>query len=361
MAVMIRMPDFGTAVSEVRLLRWLIEEGATVRRGDVLAEVETDKANVDLESIADGVLLRILMPAGALATSAQPLAWIGAAGEPIESEVAAAPTPHLTASPEAITGPALPPARRVAPMVANLAAKLGVDLSAIQGSGAGGVITREDVVRAGHNKPAAASPPLRVQAAVACAVERSAAEIPHLRVAASIEMTAVAAAKTGGAFYDAVFLKAMALACREAPLTAEAGADAIALAIDVNGQLYLPVIRHTAAQPLEAIQTAIEAASARCASGALKPADIGGASLALSNLGMYPVDWFEAIVFPGHAAILALARVEDRAVVCAGKLEIRKMTTVVLAADHRVINGRMAARFLAALKQAVESGQVLAA
>lgn len=338
MAVVVRMPDFGTAVSAVRLTKWLVDEGDSVHRGDILAEIDTDKATMELESIADGILLRRLVAEGSTAESGDLLAWIGAQGESIETPPAPKPAP---------------PAPRVSPVVANLAAKLGVDLNTIRGTGAGGVIMRDDVLRAGEGKPAR-----RAQDAVARAVERSAAEVPHLRVSTSIDMTAIAAAKTGRAFYDAVFLKATALACRSCPLP-HVDAAGIALAVDSNGQLHLPVIRNAESLSLPNLQNAVAAVAQRAVSGTWKAGDLGGATIAISNLGMYPVDWFEAIIYPGHTAILAVARVEERPVVRAGAIEIRLITTVVLAADHRVVNGRAAARFLAALKDVIESGEFL--
>jgi pyruvate dehydrogenase E2 component (dihydrolipoamide acetyltransferase) len=304
--------------------------------------VETDKATTELESIAEGLLLKQLVPEGALAGSGSPVAWIGAPGESVEE----------TAAPPEAT-------RRVAPIVANLALKLGVDLGGVTGTGAGGAITREDVLKADKGGDGAKrTAPSRVQDAVARAVARSNAEIPHLRVAASIEMSAVEPARKGKAFYDAVFLKAIALAAGTVPLSGT-NARGIALAIDRNGGLYLPVVQDPAKKPLSALAGEIEGLVTRAVSGTLPPDEPGGASIALSNLGMYPVDWFEAMIFPGHSMIVALGRVEDRPVAMNGVVGIRRMATVVVSADHRAINGRAAAEFLAALKHIVESGQIL--
>ncbi|MCX6624618.1 MAG: E3 binding domain-containing protein [Acidobacteria bacterium] len=215
MPVVIRMPDFGTAVSEIRLTRWLVEEGAAVKRGDLLAEIETDKAATELECIAEGVLLKRLAVDGALVESGVPIAWVGNPGEqlPVETPVEAAVAAPREAQVEKL-------APKVAPIIANLAAKLGVDLARVTGSGDGGTITREDVIRAGKepaSKPVTANrvePLSRAQAAVARAVEKSNSEIPHLRVAASLDMTAVEALRAelpaGGrkAFYDALLLAA---------------------------------------------------------------------------------------------------------------------------------------------------------
>jgi pyruvate/2-oxoglutarate dehydrogenase complex dihydrolipoamide acyltransferase (E2) component len=154
MAVAIRLPDMGTNVEECKVLFWRIKPGEAVKRGDVLADIETDKAVAELESTGDGVLLQVAVKEGELARTGDILAYVGKPGESVagEARAVAAPAaalPHGTTSPVATPshlegGPSL----RVAPMVRNLAAKLGVDLGRVKGTGAGGVITREDVQRA---------------------------------------------------------------------------------------------------------------------------------------------------------------------------------------------------------------------
>lgn len=355
MAILIRMPDFGTAVNEIRIAKWLVNEGAGVKRGDVLAEIETDKATVELESIAKGILLTQLVPEGGLAESGQPVAWIGTPGEPLETLISA------------------PVKTRVSPIVANLAAKLSIDLHEVEASGEGGMITREDVLAAHRTSSSAKvkstgefqTPDQRIQAAVSRAVVQSNNGIPHLRLSVSMDMTVVEKHRDVGrrAYYDAVFLKAIACAVPALPALAQrvgAAADriAVALAVDVGGGLFLPVIRDVTAKNVTALQNDVEAAVDRVRTGRVRPGDLEGASIALSNLGMFPVDWFEAIIFPGHVAVLALGRISERPVANEGRVEIRKMATVVLAADHRVTNGRAAATFLTVLKGAVESGEV---
>ena len=348
MAVMIRMPDFGTAVSEVRITRWLVEEGAAVKRGDLLAEIETDKAATELESIAEGILLKRLAEEGALAESGQIIAWIGAPGEVLPANEA--PKPKL------------------ALIVGNLAAKLGVDTKTVEGTGERGVITRADVLRAAQERPRTEQLS-RSQAAVARAVEQSNREIPHLRIVMSIDMTAAAAARERlpadqrKGYYDACFVSAMARATTTVPLMAarlEAGAVvrsstvSIAVAVSSGTDLLLPVIHNAAAKPLEQLREEIAGAALRARTGTLRAEETTGASMAFSNLGMYPVDQFDALIFPGHTAILALGAAEDRAVVHGGNIEIRRMATVTLAADHRLINGRTAAEYLTKLKELVE-------
>lgn len=332
MAVAIRMPDFGTAVTEVRILKWLVEEGQAVARGALLAEVETDKAASELECVAEGVLLKVCVPEGAAAEAGQVIAYVGRPGE---------------ALPEAKA----PEAPRVSPVVANLAAKQGVDLSRVKGTGAGGMITREDVMRAGRE------PKRDKQAAVAAAVTKSNAEVPHLRVAATIDMSAAERLRSAGRIsYDAIFLKAMAGAAKAVPFAGAPQAVHIAMAVSSGDDLLLAVVRDVERKPLDALHTEVEDLAARARQGALRIEEMTGARMALSNLGMYPVDWFEAIVFPGHSAILALGAVAPRPLVREGRVEVRPAATAVLAADHRTVNGRAAAMYMTRLKEIIEAG-----
>jgi pyruvate dehydrogenase E2 component (dihydrolipoamide acetyltransferase) len=321
----IRMPDFGTAVTEVKISKWLVEEGQPVSRGTLLAEIETDKAATELECAVEGVLLKHCAAAGAVIEAGHIIAYVGAPGETVPLEQP-----------------------RVSPVVRNLAAKLGVDLSTVKGTGEQSMITREDVMRVG--KPAAtpaAKPP--AQAAVARAVTKSAQEIPHLRIIASIDMSAAGKLRAEGIGYDTLFLRAMALAADDKPAH-------IALAVGSGNELSLPVVRDVDRKSLAAIQAEIDALVDRTRSGALRVEDLSGASMALSNLGMYPIDAFDALIFPGQKSILAVAAVQERAVVIEGRIEIRPMVTVTLAADHRVVNGRMAAEYVTKLKRIMEAG-----
>lgn len=333
MAVAIRMPDFGTAVTEVRILKWLVEEGQAVTRGALLAEVETDKAASDLECVAEGVLLKVCVPAVAAAEAGPVIAYVGKPGEAVPEE----------------KGPEAP---RVSPVVVNLAAKQGVDLSRVKGTGAGGMITREDVMRA--SREVQHDP----QAAVAAAVTKSNTEIPHLRVAVTIDMSEVERLRaTGNLSYDAIFLKAMAGAAKAVPFPGAPQAMHIAMAVANGDDLLLPVVRDVESKDLHALQGEVETLVARARQGALRLEETAGAQMVLSNLGMYPVDWFEAIVFPGHSAILALGAVAPRPVVRETRVEVRPMVTAVLAADHRSVNGRAAAMYMTKLKEIIEAGK----
>jgi pyruvate dehydrogenase E2 component (dihydrolipoamide acetyltransferase) len=386
MAVAIKLPDMGTNVEECKVLSWRVEEGDSVKRGDVLADIETDKAVAELESTGEGVLLRVVVKEGELARTGDILAYVGKPGESVagDAKAVAAPAaalPHGTASPVAPPshlegGPSL----RVAPIVRNMAAKLGVDLGRVKGTGAGGVITREDVQRASREQaapaPEATSPgePLpRAQVAVARAVQKSWREIPHLSITVSMDMTAAqemrAKIDVNGArlSYDAIFLKAMARATDSVPLVAaklegeriiRPQGIHIALAIGLDNELHLPVVRDVEKKDLVSLQKEVVDLVAKVKARTLRPDQMTGGSMALSNLGMYPIEAFDGIIFPEHSTILTLGAIQLKPVILEGEVKARPLVTVKLAADHRLINGRTAAAFLSRVKEVIESGEI---
>jgi pyruvate dehydrogenase E2 component (dihydrolipoamide acetyltransferase) len=383
MAVAIRLPDMGTNVEECKVHGWRVQEGQRVKRGDVLADIETDKAVAELESTAEGVLLRQVVKAGVMAQMGDVLAYIGQPGESVPDPSAAAspasaPAPALViAAPQATATSGAP--ARVSPMVRNLATKMGVDLTSIRGTGAGGMIIREDVLNAKNAAPSAPAvaetgdQTSRGQAAVARAVTRSWKETPHLYVSMSIDMTAAVKARgdknvqgTRPSF-DAIFLKALGTAVGAVPLFASRWEGErivkipginIALAVSAGNDLFLPVIRDVNAKSLEVLQTEIATVSTSVRAGSLKPEQMTGGCMALSNLGMYPVEAFEGIIFPGHSSILTVGTVSETPVAVDGRVEIRPLAKATLAADHRLINGRVAAEFLSKVKEVLEAGNL---
>jgi len=385
MAIAIRLPDMGTNVEECKVLAWKVKEGDFVKRGDVLADIETDKAVAELESTAEGVLLQCRVLAGATARTGDILAYVGQAGESIiaelESAQGAEEPRNAGGHGEISMGTALSGSPRVSLIVRNLAAKLGVDLQQVKGTGAGGVITREDVQRA-HPTPTTLETSAsssteqlsRRQAAVARAVQRSWREIPHLSISASIDMSRAQElrekSQAGGSkiSYDAIFLKAMARTAANHPLflarlegerIVRPQGIHIALAVGFEDELYLPVIRNVDQKDLPALQVEVSELAGKIKAHALKAEPLSGATMALSNLGMYPIEAFDAIIFPEHSSILTVGSIQPMAAVVDGKVEIRPRVVVKLAADHRLINGRAAAEFLTAVKHAVEGGDLL--
>jgi pyruvate dehydrogenase E2 component (dihydrolipoamide acetyltransferase) len=381
MAVAIRLPDMGTNVEECKLHAWRVQVGDRVKRGDVLADIETDKAVAELESTAEGVLLRQVVAEGIMAQTGDVLAYIGQPGESAPDPSAAA-TPadapkSAPVAPAVQAAPASSAPARVSPMVRNLAAKMGVDLATVQATGAGGMITREDVLKAkdspaGAAAKAAAEPGSRAQAAVARAVTRSWKETPHLFVSMNIDMTAAVQARQGKEkatrpSFDAIFLKALAEAIGTFPQFAarwegegvvKTPGVNIAVAVSRGSDLFLPVVRDVNQKSLAALHTELTTISASARAGSLKPEQMTGGCMALSNLGMYPVDAFEGIIFPGHSSILTVGAVHPTPVALEDSVEIRPIAKATLAADHRLINGRDAAEFLSKVKEVLEAGNL---
>jgi len=240
------------------------------------------------------------------------------------------------------------------------------------------MITREDVQRAAKAVPAAAEPPAgetlsRSQAAVARSVLQSARTIPHLRVNASIDMSAAVAlraeAKEAGEkiSYDAIFLKALAKAVEAVPIVAAklegdriARPEGVHIAVTISRgeELLLPVVRDADKKELSAVQREIADFAERAAKGEIRAEEMTRGCIALSNLGMYAIESFDAIIFPEHSAILAVGATREKPVAVAGRVEIRPLANVTLSTDHRLINGRAAAEFLMKLKETIESGEI---
>jgi pyruvate dehydrogenase E2 component (dihydrolipoamide acetyltransferase) len=365
------MPDLGTTVEEFKIMAWLVGEGDFVEPGDALAEIETDKAVTQLESTAKGVVLRLLVEAGDTVYTGDTLAYIGAHGEALPQEETPAPREAVTAP--ADTLPSVEKTREAAFIVSNLAAHLNVELGAVRGSGQGGVITREDVLcaSAGETAPAPVSETLsRGQAAVARAVTKSWTEIPHLFIAAAIDMSAAQRLRARSEAvgrklsYDAIFLHALAQACKAYP-TAGAHLDGerivpapgmhIAFAVGREDELFLPVVRDVDRRSLAEIQAEIEKAVAQVKAGTLPTDRMAGACMAISNLGMYPIESFDPIIFPGHSIMLAVGGITPTPVVIDGGIHVRPICNIKLAADHRLINGRLAAAFVSELKACIEN------
>jgi len=211
------------------------------------------------------------------------------------------------------------------------------------------------------------------QAAVARAVQRSWKEIPHLSITASIDMTsaqemrAISDAHGIRLSYDAILLKAMARATADVPLVA-AKLDGekvvrlkgvhITLAIGFKNALHLPVVRDVDQKGLVTLQNEVADLVAKVKAGALRAEQTTGGCMALSDLGMYPIEAFDAIIFPEHSTMLTVGAIQLEPVVLDGQVKVRPLVTVKLAADHRLINGRTAAEFLTKVKEIIESGNL---
>jgi pyruvate dehydrogenase E2 component (dihydrolipoamide acetyltransferase) len=352
------MPKLGLTMDEGRLIAWHKQEGDRVTEGEVLFEVETDKAAMEVPATTSGFLRRVLAKADDMIPVAQVVAVITTtADEPV-----AAATP---------VAPAAPPERVAAsPAARKRAQELGVDLATLVASKPGR-ISIEDVEAAATSAPAAAGetrvPLSRMRKAIATAMSRSSAEAPQFKLERDIDMTrANEQRKRAGASYTDVVVSAVARALAAHPrlrsrfdgdaIVERAGAH-VGLAVAVDDGLLVPVIRDADRKDLAALAKERERIEAAARSGHLGMDDLSGAVISVSNLGSFGVDRFTAIVNPPEAAIVAMGHVRDRVVATRGGPAVRLVVTLTLSVDHRVADGAEAARYLEDVAKLLEAGE----
>ena len=388
MAVPLRMPDMGTVEGRVTLVRWLKSEGDAVALGEPLFEVETDKGVSEVEAAMAGVLEKRVAAEGAAVAAGDTIAYVRRYGEnAAQSEDAGSREPEVPAPPRSVAPPpVVPAARRVAPVLAALAAKWGLDIDSIPGTGPGGAVTREDVLRRRHaanasdgaahgavyGRPLLRLPP--AQSVIAAKVSQSHREKPVYHVHALVDMSRVDAARRRDAMalgraprFDAFFVKAAAVSIAQSPVfrtfmagdaVGEHDAIDIAVALGIDDELHVPAVRSADRKSVVDISLEIAALVERAASHSLSTRDSDGSCFLVSNLGMFPVESFEAIIYPDHAAALAVGAVTRSPVADGEAMRIAPLVRLTLSVDHRLINGTAAARFLARVKQVLENGEL---
>jgi pyruvate dehydrogenase E2 component (dihydrolipoamide acetyltransferase) len=403
MAQRIEMPSLGQTTDELVIVEWFKKEGDPVRLGEALLSVETDKAQVDVESVAAGTLLKVLRQAGERVRAGSPVAYIGAPGEalplpqaggedvggPASAELAPVAAPVGSPAP-APASPAPPVGRpradgsgRVAalPAARRLAGQLGVDLTQVVGTGPDAVITVRDVERAGQGSAAPpADPDLvgvpQLRQVIARRMSASARQIPQFTLTASVDVSAArdliagrpagAAARGPGLTYTHLIVRAVAAALRGFPdvnrLWVEDGPryrqlrrSDVGLAVACEDGLRVVSIPEPDQAPPAELAGLIGAAAGRARSGSLLPVDRLPVAVTVSNLGMYGVEQFQALVDPDQTAVLAVGALEERPVARDGALVILPMVRLSLSTDHRVVDGALAARFLQAVGRGLES------
>jgi pyruvate dehydrogenase E2 component (dihydrolipoamide acetyltransferase) len=402
MAHSIVMPALEMAQETGKLLSWRKKEGEAIAKGEPLLDVETDKAVVEIESPADGILAGVKARAGDVIPVGQTIAWIVNAGEkpPLEEAPSASgrrmDTKSAPAAAATSNTPAAQPSTpvssaRISPKARRLAREHGVDLSRVRGTGGEGEILAEDILAfvASGGSPSGAAPPARTQTPQAEAratqtltqVARLMAErttqswttAPHFFVSREIDAGALLAAreKFGPAIekergvrlsHTDLLIAAVARALEKHPLVnASWTGDGIRMHPEVNVGIAMaiedgvvaPAIPGANTKKLGEIAAMRRDLTERARAGKLRPADITGATFTISNLGMYQVDAFTAIIVAPQAAILAVGRISDRVVPVDGKPGIRPMMTLTLSCDHRVFDGARAALFLNDLVAAI--------
>ena len=371
MATPIRMPDIGTVEGEVLLSRWLKAEGEAVAFGEPLLEVETDKGVNEVEAMAAGVLLKRLAAEGTKVAAGDVIAWIGAAGEAVPSAA------NGPARPENAPGPAVrersatsPTAQKgIPPSLRLLAKKRGVDLAAVSGTGPGGAVTREDILLAVKQPGAGAPVRPRLsggQAVVARKVAKSWAEKPVYHVSMRVDMSRTQSFRAANPVsYDAIFVRALGMAVAELPVfrshlegeqIVEAADIAVAVSVAVEEDLYAPVLRAADSRSVAEISRELAEAADKARGRSLAPREMEGGCILLSNLGMFPVESFDAIIYPDHSAALAVGAAIPTPVAAGQEIRVVPLARLTLSVDHRLINGKKAAQFLARVKEILETG-----
>ena len=439
MPVNILMPALSPTMEKGNLAKWLKKEGDTIKSGDVIAEIETDKATMEVEAVDEGTLAKILIPEGSQDVPVNEIiAVIASEGEdagaikapaakaaPSPASVAA-PAPSAVAAPVAAAAPA-PASAHAAPIVAappagarvfasplakRIAREAGIDLAAIAGSGPHGRVVERDVRAADLRATAKAAPrPVATASAAAPApvqgmgddtikkmfASGSYEEVPHDSMRKTIARRLTEAKSTIPHFYltvdcelDALMalreqinaaapmvdgkptykvsvndfvIKALALALKRVPDANVTWTDGamlkhkacdVGVAVSIPGGLITPVVRDADKKTLSAISNEMKDFAARAKSRKLKPEEYQGGTTAVSNLGMFGIKNFSAVINPPHATILAVGAGEQRVIVKNGAPAVATLMSVTLSTDHRAVDGALAAEFLAAFKTLIE-------
>ncbi len=361
MAVEVIMPKLGMTMQEGTIVRWLKEEGEWVEKGEPILEIETDKVVMEVEAPASGILAGISAGPGEVVPVTQTIAYVLEPGERLE-EVARPPAKEAVPAPgERIV--ATPAARR-------LAREHDVDLAQIQGSGPGGRIVEKDV-RAFIE---AIKPPIEAlkvkeripltgrRKTIAERMQESARQAPHIALTVEVDMSEAEKARKGCSF-TALIVQTVAQALRRHPMVnASLQGDEIVLydevnvgvAVDTEEGLIVPVVKEADTKDLPEIDAEIEELAERAREGILSLDEVTGGTFTVSNLGMFGVEDFHAIINPPQTAILAVGAISKRPVAVNERVVIRPVMKMTLSADHRVLDGAAAAEFLRDIKASLE-------
>ncbi len=426
MPIDVLMPQLSPTMTEGRLARWVKKEGDKVSAGDVLAEVETDKATMEVEASDDGILHKIVGEIGADLAVGTPIAVLRGKDETVAADYApkskakvaeaapaaveqAAAAPVTAAAPVAVAAPVvaavLPKINtggtsvsssshavtdgrvKASPLARRLAADKGVNLGAVAGTGPHGRIVADDVMKApvggftGGRIVRKADNVVKLtpmRKAIAGRLTQSKQTVPHFYLTAEVRMDALmgvraqindhlAAQKVKVSVNDFI-VKACGMALRDYPAANAAwnvdsmvqfGNVDISVAVSIDGGLITPIVANADQKSLVQISGEVKQLAADAKAGKLKPDQYEGGSFSLSNLGMYGVDEFSAIINPPQAAILACGVAKETAVVTEGGIEIGSVMKMTLSVDHRVIDGALGAELLASIKKYLENPVIL--
>ncbi|WP_235875179.1 pyruvate dehydrogenase complex dihydrolipoamide acetyltransferase [Saccharopolyspora aridisoli] len=397
----IQMPRLSDTMEEGVIANWHKQVGDKVARGEVVAEIETDKALMELEAYDDGVLEKILVEAGTTVPIGEPIAVLGdgsgsaaeaapasatpapAAAEPAAEEAPAAPAPAAAAVEAAAPSGSKP---KASPLAKAVAKEKGVDLGTVQGSGPGGRIIRADIEAAASAAPAEPTPAPAAQASAPAVVNDDVEEIPlsnirkvtakrlteskqnapHFYLTSAIDVTELLEFRAslnerlqsaGGPKISVndLIVKAVATSLRANPAVNVSFAGDkmlqhkrinLGVAVAIEGGLVVPVVKDADHKSVSQIATESRELAGRAREGKLKLDEMSGGTFSISNLGMFGIEQFSAVINPPEAAILAVGAARDEVQVRDGEFVARKILRVTLSADHRAVDGAVGAAFL---------------
>ncbi|HEV2292162.1 MAG TPA: dihydrolipoamide acetyltransferase family protein [Gemmatimonadales bacterium] len=402
MATKVVMEALSPTMEEGRLVEWKKKEGDTIAVGDVLAEVETDKAVMELVARAAGTLLKLAVPVGTTVPVANVVAWIGTPGEsvgdgapppppaPARAGTPASAAPVAPLTPPTAAAPAAPGRVKASPLARKIAADRGLDLGAIAGSGPAGRVIARDLDGARPAAAMRAAPPAaaggyedvplsQIRKTIAKRLAQSIGPIPTFYLTTDVDMTRmwearealVGTQRGAGAgagevkvSFNDIIIKATASALLRHPACNAWWQDDhirvwhevhVGMAVAIPDGLITPVIRHAEGKSLREIAAESKDLATRARERKLTPEEYTGSTFSISNLGMLEIEHFTAIINPPEAGILAVGKIRDEAVVVEGQVRVRKAMRLTMSCDHRVIDGATGAQFLKTLKQMLEN------
>jgi len=390
-----RMPSLGADMDAGTLVQWLVKPGDAVKRGQVVAVVETQKGAIDVEIWESGTVDRLVVEPGAKVPVGEVLALLRAEGEAAAPTPAGAtPAPAAAQPVSAATPPGLIPPQgpsseraRISPAARKRAEELGIDIAQVAPAEPGGVVSRADVERAAEamNRAPAPSQPAaapdwqaQMRRSIAAAMSRSKREIPHYYLATDIDVTATLDWLTGENLERSVkerllpvvpLMKAVALALREVPELNGVWSDGafqpseavhLGMAITMRGGgLVAPAIHDADKKTLDQLMADLRDLITRVRGGRLRSSEMADPTVTLTNLGDQGVEQVFPVIYPPQVAIIGLGRVTERPAIHEGAVAVRRIVTATLAADHRVSDGHRGALYLNALARALKSPEKL--
>jgi pyruvate dehydrogenase E2 component (dihydrolipoamide acetyltransferase) len=367
-------------MEEGEIIQWLKREGDRVKEGEPLLEIATDKANMEVEALSSGFLRKIVAPAGEIVPITKTIAYIA---DSMQEEISpAAEAPEKPAQKKAPEEPPIQPTIKASPLAKKLARDYGIDLSTIKGSGPGGRVLKEDVIKLAGEKEAVAEKAIslsRIEKVMVQRMEKSKREIPHFYLTVEVDFSKSQALRDDllkefeerekvRVSYTDLLIKSCGRALSKFPRvnsTFETGRIIshsefnVGRAVATSKGLIVPVIKDVDKKNLFQIARKRKELVKKANEDRLSLEELEGAAFTLSNLGMFGIKTFVAIINPPQASLLATGEIKERPVAIDNRIEIRPMMEMTLSCDHRVIDGYLGAKFLQEIKRGLERPSIL--